>query len=140
MITSQLGKLSRFKDIRKKIVKRYNDAFADFPGLVLQKEIEESDTVRHIYLLQLDLQSLKVGREEIYAALKAENVCCNVHYIPVYYFPYYQNLGYRKGLCPNAEKLYERILTIPLYPAMTDEDVDSVIAAVKKVVGFYLKR
>lgn len=140
LITSQLDKLSRFKAVREKIVKRYNDAFADFPGLVLQKEIEESDTVRHIYLLQLDLQSLKVGREEIYAALKAENVCCNVHYIPVYYFPYYQNLGYRKGLCPNAEKLYERILTIPLYPAMTDEDVDSVIAAVKKVVGFYLKR
>lgn len=140
LITSQLDKLSRFKAVRGKIVKCYNDAFADFPGLILQKEIKESDTVRHIYILQLDLENLNAGREKIYEALKAENVYCNLHYIPVYYFPYYQRLGYQKGICPNAEKLYERILTIPLYPAMTDEDVSSVIAAVKKVIRFYLKR
>lgn len=140
LITSQLNKLARFKHARQKIVKQYNDAFQDLPGIILQKEIEDSDTVRHIYILQLDLESLVAGREEIYQALKAENVYCNVHYIPVYYFPYYQNSGYKKGLCPAAEKLYERILTIPLYPAMTNEDVDSVIAAVKKVIGFYLKQ
>lgn len=140
LITSQLNKLTWFKQARQKIVKQYNDAFRGFPGIILQKEIEDSDTVRHIYILQLDLENLAVGREEVYYALKAENVCCNVHYIPVYYFPYYQNLGYKKELCPVAEKLYERILTIPLYPAMTDEDVDSVTAAVKKVIGFYLKQ
>lgn len=140
LITSQLNKLDQFKNVRKEIVKCYNNAFADFPGLILQKEIKESDTVRHIYILQLDLERLNVGREKIYEALKAENVYCNLHYIPVYYFPYYQNLGYQKGICSNAEKLYERILTIPLYPAMTNEDVRSVIAAVKKVIGFYLKR
>lgn len=105
----------------------------------MQKELRESDTARHLYIIQLDLEKLRVGRREIFDALKAENIYCNVHYIPVYYFPYYQKLGYEKGLCPNAERLYERIITIPLYPAMTDEDVESVINAVKKVIGFYLR-
>ena len=139
LIRSQLDKLERFKLRRKKITDMYNKAFADFPGIILQKELQESDTARHIYLIQLDLDKLTVGRKEVFEALKAENVCCNVHYIPVYYFPYYQKLGYAKGLCPNAERLYERLITIPLYPAMTNGDVNSVITAIKKVIRFYLK-
>ncbi len=139
LVTSQLNKLEQFKLRRQKITVKYNKAFADFPGIILQKEIPESDTTRHIYLIQLDLDKLIVGRKDIFDALKAENVYCNVHYIPVYYLQYYQELGYKKGLCPNAENLYERIITIPLYPAMSDEDVDGVIVAIKKVVQFYLK-
>lgn len=139
LITSQLKKLEKFKLRRQEIASKYNKAFSNFPGIVLQKEIPESDTTRHIYLIQLNLDELTAGRREIFDALKAENVYCNVHYIPVYRFPYYQKLGYKKGLCPCAEKLYERLITIPLYPAMTDGDVDSVITAVKKVVGYYLK-
>ena len=61
-------------------------------------------------------------------------------YIPVYYHPYYQKLGYRKGLCPNAEWLYERILTIPLYYSLSDNDIDDVIQCVKKVIGFYKEK
>ena len=71
--------------------------------------------------------------------MAAENVCCNVHYIPVYYFPYYKKLGYRKGLCPNAEKLYEGIMSIPLYYSLTEQDTDDVIRAVKKLVAYYHK-
>lgn len=139
LIRSQLDKLEQFKLRRQKIADMYNKAFTDFPGIILQKEIQESDTARHIYLIQLDLDKLTVGRKEVFDALKAEKVYCNVHYIPIYYFPYYQKLGYTKGLCPNAERLYERLITIPLYPAMTDGDVDSVITAIKKVIRFYLK-
>ena len=62
---------------------------------------------------------------------------CNVHYIPVYYFPYYQKLGYKKGLCPKAEKLYDEIISLPLYYGMTDEDFVSVIDAVKKIADYY---
>ena len=75
----------------------------------------------------------------MYDALHAEGVGVNVHYIPVYLFPYYQKLGYMPGLCPNAEKLYERILSIPLFYSMTDEDVEGVITAVKKVIDYYRK-
>ena len=69
----------------------------------------------------------------------AENVNCQVHYVPVYWFPYYQRLGFKKGLCPVAEKIYKGIMSIPLYPMLTDEDVEDVIKAVRKVVNRYTK-
>lgn len=140
LINSQLDKLSLFKERRAAIVRKYDEAFSDIDGLIIQKEIKESDTARHLYILQLDLEKLNTDRKGVFDALKAENICCNVHYIPVYYFPYYKNLGYEKGLCPNAERLYERIISIPLYYSMTDDDVESVIAGVKKVVSCYLRR
>lgn len=139
LITSQLDKLESFKHRRAEIVNKYNEAFRDFEGIIVQKEIEESDTARHLYIIQLDLDKISVDRRQIFDALKAENVCCNVHYIPTYLFPYYQKLGYKRGLCPVAEKIYKGIISIPLYPAMTDGDVDSVIEAVKKVVNYYRK-
>ena len=71
--------------------------------------------------------------------MSAENVQCQVHYVPVYWFPYYQRLGFKKGLCPIAEKIYRGIMSIPLYPMMTDEDVEDVIKAVKKIVDAYRK-
>lgn len=137
LINSQLDKLDMFKKRRKEIVDKYDNAFRQIPEIVVQKEIKESDTARHLYIIQLDLEKLSVGRKEIFDALKHENVCCNVHYIPVYYFPHYQKLGYTKGLCPNAEKLYERIISIPLFYSMSDEDVESVIYAVNKVISYY---
>ena len=71
--------------------------------------------------------------------MSAENVQCQVHYVPVYFFPFYQKMGYEKGLCPVAESIYKGIMSIPLYPMMTDEDVESVITAVKKVITYYRK-
>lgn len=82
-------------------------------------------------------ERLKIDRNRFFAALAAENVCCNVHYIPTYYFPYYEKLGYGKGLCPRAEKLYEEMITLPLYYGMSDEDVESVIRAVYKIANYY---
>ena len=139
LICSQLDKLPTFAKRRKEIVEMYDKAFLDMPEIFVQREIDESDTVRHLYILRLQKDKLKANRKQIFEALKAENINCNVHYIPVYYFPYYQKLGYEKGICPKAESLYEEIITIPLYYGMTDEDVQSVIQAVKKVVLYYKK-
>ena len=72
--------------------------------------------------------------------MSAENVQCQIHYVPVYWFPYYEHLGYQKGLCPNAEALYKGIMSIPLYPKMTDQDVHDVIHAVTKLVENYRKK
>ena len=105
----------------------------------MQKEIAESDTVRHLYIIQLNLELLKCSRREVFDALQAEGVGVNVHYIPVYSFPYYQKLGYQMGECPNAEKLYERIISIPLYYSLTDEEQNKVIEAVVKVINYYKK-
>lgn len=137
LIISQLDKLPMFVRRRKEIVARYNEAFSEMPELFVQREIAESDTTRHLYILRIVPEKLSIDRKKFFEALGAENVCCNVHYIPVYYFPYYEKLGYSKGLCPNAEKLYEEIVTLPLYYAMSDADVESVIEAVKKIVEFY---
>ena len=139
LITSQLGKIDKFAARRKEIVKRYDEAFIEIPELFVQKEILESDTCRHLYIIQLKLDKLTCTRREFYDAMSAENVQCQIHYIPVYWFPFYQNMGYKKGLCPRAEEIYKSIMSIPLYPKMTDLDVDDVIHAVKKVVENYKK-
>ena len=89
--------------------------------------------------LLISVIRLNCTRRQFFDAMAAENVNCQVHYIPVYYHPYYQQLGYPKGLCPNAERLYERILSIPLYPDLTDADAESVVRAIQKIVAYYRK-
>jgi len=140
LISSQLGKIERFKNRRKEIVKKYDEAFSAIPEIIIQKEIPESDTCRHLYIIRLNLDKLNCSRREFFDAMSAENVQCQIHYVPVYWFPYYQHMGYTKGLCPNAEEVYKGIMSIPLYPRMTDQDVEDVIHAVKKVVANYRKQ
>lgn len=137
LLISQLDKLAMFSKRRKEIVKAYDEAFSKLSQIIVQKEIPESDTTRHLYILRLNLEKLSINRKEFFEALGAENICCNVHYIPTYYFPYYEKLGYKKGLCPKAEKLYDEIISLPLYYAMSEQDVQDVIAAVTKIAEYY---
>lgn len=136
---SQLSKLDQFAARRKQLVARYNEAFQEIPEICVQKEVEGADTVRHLYILRLKMDQLRCGRKEFYDAVQAENIGVNVHYIPIYHFPYYQGLGYPKGLCPNAEAYYESSITLPLFYSMTDEDQQDVISAVKKLISYYRK-
>ena len=137
LLISQLNKLPLFSARRKEIVKKYNEAFSKLPQLFVQKEIPQSDTTRHLYILRIRPERLSIDRKQFFEALAAENICCNVHYIPTYYFPYYEKLGYKRGICPNAEKLYEEEISLPLYYAMTDQDVNDVIDAVTKIAEYY---
>ena len=139
LLISQLDKLPMFSDRRKELVAKYDEAFLQIPEIQVQEEIPESDTTRHLYILRIKPEMLIINRREFFDALAAENIMCNVHYIPTYYFPHYQRLGYEKGLCPNAEKLYDEMMSLPLYYGMTDQDVDDVITAVKKIVDYYKK-
>lgn len=134
---SQLNKLKIFTRRRSEIVSMYDRAFSAMPQLIIQKEILESQTTRHLYVIKINSDYLKVGRDDIYRALIAENIGLQVHYMPIYYHPYYQSMGYQKGLCPVAENLYENIMTIPLYYSMSDEDVESVINGVKKILTYF---
>lgn len=139
LLCSQLSKLDSFIKRRKEIVAKYNEAFSEMPEIIVQQEIKESDTCRHLYIIRLDLDKLKCSRREFFDSMSAEGVQCQIHYVPVYWFPYYSNQGYEKGLCPNAEEIYKGIMSIPLYPGLKDEDVDDVIKAVKKCVEAYRK-
>jgi len=85
--------------------------------------------------LKFNLDKLSATRREIFNEYLKYGICVNVHYIPVYYQPYYKKIGYKKGLCLNAEKYYEGAITLPLYPKMSDEDVNYVIDAVKQVIS-----
>ena len=134
---SQLKKIDKFLRRRKEIATKYNEYLKDIDGIILPYQEEFSKSVWHLYVIQLELEKFKVGRREIFEALRAENIGVNVHYIPVYYHPYYNRLGYEKGLCPNAEKLYERIITLPLYPKMKDKDIEDVVDALDKVLKYY---
>ena len=137
LLISQLNRLEEFKMQRRMIVKRYDEEFSNIPEIIMQKEIPESDTCRHLYIIRLNLEQLTCSRRQFFDAMSAENVQCQVHYIPVYWFPYYRHLGYERGLCPNAEDVYKGIMSIPLYPKMSDEEIEDVIHAVKKVVENY---
>jgi len=134
---SQLDKIEDFLNKRRNIVKRYNSEFSKIKEINIPFEDKFSNSGWHIYVIVLNLDKLKVSRKEIFEALQAENIGVNVHYLPVYLHPYYKNLGYKKGECMVAEDLYERMLTLPLFPAMTDKDVEDVINAVKKVINYY---
>ena len=136
---SQIKKLDDFILKRREIVNKYNEAFKELEEIVTPFENEYSKSGYHIYVLLLNLDKLKCGRKEIFEALQAENIGVNVHYLPVYLHPYYKKLGYKKGECPVAEDIYNRMITIPLFPSMRDNDSKDVIEAVKKVLNYYRK-
>lgn len=134
---SQMKKLDKFIAKRKLYAEVYNDAFKDLEEIITPFNLSECESSWHIYVIRLNLKKLTCDRKAIFMALQKENIGVNVHYIPVYYHPLYQSLGYRKGICPQAEKLYEEIITLPLYPLMTEKDLKDVIKAVKKVINYY---
>ncbi len=136
---SQFNKLDRWIKRRQQIVNRYNETFQKMEQITTPYQLKETESSWHLYIIRLHLEQLTVDRKIIFEALQKENIGVNVHYIPVYYHPYYQGIGYKKGICPNAEKLYEEIITLPLFPKMTEKDVEDVIQAVKKVIYYYTK-
>ena len=139
LLISQLKKLPAFARRRKEIVEKYDRAFSGMPELKVQKEIPDSDTVRHLYILRLNPDRLSCDRRQFFDALWEENVRSQVHYLPVYWHSYYEKLGYGKGLCPNAEAYYRESMSLPLYYQLADEDVEDVIHAVKKILTYYRK-
>jgi len=135
---SQFKKIDQFINRRREIAQRYNDAFKELPEIVTPYEKKDVRSTYHIYVIQLQLEKLRANRETIFNALRAENIGVQVHYIPVHYHPYYQrNIGYKKGDFPNAERYYERAITLPLFPKMTNQDIEDVIQAVHKIITFY---
>lgn len=136
---SQLGKAERFLKLRREYVKQYNEAFSDLDDLITPFQLEGVNSSWHLYIIKLKLEHLDCDRKQIFLELKSKNIGVNVHYIPVYYHPYYRQLGYKKGLCPCAEELYDKMITLPLFPKMNKEDVEYVISKVKEVLKSHKK-
>jgi perosamine synthetase len=135
---SQLGKLEQGLDRRRRIAREYDLAFAELQGVSPLAIKPNRSHAYHLYVIQLDTEKLSCDRSQIYTALRAEGIGVNVHYIPVHLHPYYrENFSTKAGQCPNAERAYQRILSLPIFPSMTRRDVKDVIAAVEKVIGAY---
>ena len=134
---SQLQKLPAWILRRREIARRYDDAFAGNPYV---KPLETKSNIfhaYHLYVVRLQLEKLKITKNEIFAFFRNAGIGVNVHYIPVHMHPFYrQHFGTSIGLCPVAEAAYEQILSLPLFPGMSDEDVSKVINAVKSLDGF----
>jgi len=136
---AQLGKLDHYVKRRGEIADRYQAAFGSVPGLTFPRVEPHVRHAWHIFPVLLDLEQLRADRREVLAALRAEGIGAAVHYVPAYWHPYYQRLGYPKGLCPVAERAFERLLTLPMFPAMADDDVDDVVAALAKVLRHFAR-
>ncbi len=139
LLLSQLNKLEQFSRRRKEIVARYDAAFSRIPQLQIQREIPQSDTTRHLYILRLRSDMLRCSRREFFDALGAEGIHSQVHYLPVYWHSHYESLGYEKGLCPQAERYYQEVMSLPLYYSLTNQDVNDVIYIVEKLIDYYKK-
>ena len=135
---SQLKKLEPNLARRRAIAARYTAAFSGIPGVVAPVVREYVNPAWHLYPIRLDLARLRAGRDQMLHALRAENIGATVHYIPVHLHPYYrEQFGYVSGRYPVAEAAYERLMSLPIFHGMKEQDVEDVIAAVTKVARFY---
>ena len=126
---SQMKKLDRFLARRKEIVARYNEAFADCDNIITPYQLSDTESGWHLYIVQVK----NCDRRQVFEAMREKGIGVNVHYIPVYMHPYYQEHGYENVHCANAEEIYSHIISLPLYPGLTFEQQDYVIDTLKSL-------
>jgi perosamine synthetase len=136
---AQLPRLKEWVQRRQAIAAQYDAAFAEFDTVSPLSIREDVSNAYHLYVVKLEVDRLTVGRDVIFDALRAEGIGVNVHYKPVYQHSYYRQLGYQEGLCPKAERLFERILSLPVFPTMSDQDINDVVDAMRKVTEAFRK-
>ncbi len=122
---SQLKKLPQSLLKRRKIAKRYTEELSSTP-LILPKVTEGIEHAYHLYVVRTD------KREELFNYLQENGIFAQVHYIPVYLHPYYEKLGFKEGICPNAEIYYSECLSLPMFPSITEEELGYTIDTIKK--------
>lgn len=133
---SQLKKIQKFRQRRREIVDRYNQAFRNTESMQIPFEAENCDTNFHLYVLLLDFDQIDLSRAEFMHALRRKGIQTQVHYIPVHTQPYYQQrFATNWGDCPNAEQYYQRCLSIPLFPAMTEWETKKIIDEISSLMG-----
>lgn len=133
----QLKKCDRFWETRQHYATLYNKGFADVPEIIVPHVAEDVQHAWHLYLIQLDLERLRIGRNEFIELLKAENIGTSVHFIPLHLHPYYRDaFGYRPENFPNASAVFDRIISLPIYSKMTEADVEDVIETVRTIVRY----
>lgn len=132
---SQFGKLDRFLQRRRELALRYDRIFAETPHITPIQRDGRSNSAHHLYVVRIDYQAAGRSRASLMQELRARNINCQVHYIPVHYHPYYRANGHRHDRFPEAEHYYEQALSLPLYYALSDDDQDYVVAQFKGLLA-----
>jgi dTDP-4-amino-4,6-dideoxygalactose transaminase len=131
----QLKKCRRFRDARVAIARRYDEAFGAMPEVQVPARVAQAEHAWHLYVIQLDLDRLRIGRAEFIEALRHRNIGTSVHFIPLHMHSYYrETFGYTAADFPQASKAYQRIVSLPIFPTMSPHDVSDVIDAVTATV------
>jgi len=130
----QLNKVVRFQQAREKFVQNYDEGFKDMPEIKIPYRDHISKHAWHLYVIKLDLDLLDINRSDFIKLLTAHNIGTSVHFIPLHLHPFYRDNFIFNGGFPNAEYAYERVISLPLYPNMSTEDVQYVIDSVKSLV------
>jgi perosamine synthetase len=132
----QLKKCDQFYQARQRIARRYDEAFADVPEIQIPPSAANVQHAWHLYIIELQLERLKISRRAFIEALNGHNVGTSVHFIPLHLHPYYRDrYGYSPKDFPNASMVFERIISLPIYPSMTEAHVDDVITAVLQIAN-----
>lgn len=131
---SQLHRVDAYVARRHELAARYDHLLASFP-LVTPWQHPDGYSGRHLYVIRLKTGAAGKGHRQVFNEMRDAGIGVNLHYIPVYRQPYYQKLGFALGMCPEAEKYYEEAITLPLFPTMSEEQQDQVVAVLKKVLG-----
>lgn len=137
---TQMDKLPAMQARRKEIVKAYTEAFKDLDSISLPGEAEYTTHSWHLYVVRLNLDNLTIDRDKFIELMAEANIGTSVHFIPVHLMSYYrENFGYKEGDFPVTEEYFDRILSLPLYPKMTNKDVQDVISTVTNILTKYHK-
>lgn len=140
MAKTQMDKLPQMQARRKEIVKAYAEGFKNLDAVTIPAEAEYTTHSWHLYVLRLNLDKLTIDRDRFIELMGEANIGTSVHFIPVHLMSYYKNTyGYKEGDFPVAENYFDRIVSLPLYPKMSDEDVQDVIEAVTHIVNEHHK-
>jgi len=128
---SQLGKLDASLKRREEIAQAYDRAFTDHPLIRLPARLDDRTSAWHLYVIMLNLETMSVSRRQVLETLRAQGIGAHVHYIPLHLQPYYRDrFGHQRGDFPVAEGYYDACVTLPMFPALTDADVERVVASV----------
>ena len=130
---SQMARIGEFIARRREIAAAYDAAFADLP-VKTPWQHPDTDSAWHLYVIRVDQQRTPRSHRAIFDALREAGIGVNLHYIPVYRQPYYRELGFGQGHCPNAEAYYAEAISLPIYPDLTDDEQNEVVAAVVRAV------
>jgi UDP-4-amino-4,6-dideoxy-N-acetyl-beta-L-altrosamine transaminase len=129
----QLKRLDKFIEKRNYIANKYNELLKPFKTIITPLENNYYSSY-HIYIVKINLEKIKLSRDEIFRIMRENSIGVNVHYMPIYLHPYYKKLNYKNVLCPESEKVYEQILTLPIFPLLTDDEIIKCVNTLSKII------